>query len=693
MYGNCTGPVAGVACGKRRTLAVQMSGLQRSISYQPGLDGVRALAIGAVLLYHSLPAALPGGFLGVEVFFVLSGYLITSLLLAEWGRHQRLDLPAFWRRRARRLLPALLALLLVALAFAAVWLPGEVAQLRGDVLAAVGYVANWRAVLEQRPYFEVVGRPPLLQHLWSLAVEEQFYLLWPLLLLAGLRWLPRPALLGLVLAGAAGSAALMAGLAQPDADPSRVYYGTDTRASGLLLGAALAFVWSVERPPARVHAGLLHLVGIGSLAALVVAGLRLGETAPLLYRGGFVAVDLATVGLLAVAVHPKARPEAWLLGLPPLRWLGERSYGLYLWHWPVVALTRPELDVPLDGMPLLLLRLGATIVLAELSYRFVELPVRTGALGRAYRRWRTGRRAQRWSLSWRRLGLAGAALGYTALVAPAVATAHPPQRPAYLAADAIDTWHVENQPAPTALAEVAVHPGDADAPPAAPPAAAPVVAAPAQPPAPPLATATPLGDPPATMAGLLDDPPAAPPPDGPAAATVAVPTPLDDPAADAPAPAPLGRVTAIGDSVMIGAATALQSALGQIEIDATVGRQVNDGLARLRTYRAAGQLGDVVVVQLGNNGTFTDAQADQLLDILADVRRVVLVTLKVPRVWEGPNNAVIVAAAQRASNVVLVDWHAAAVGHPELFYDDGMHLRPAGAAAYASLITEAATAP
>lgn len=223
------------------------------LPYMPGLDGLRALAVVAVLLYHADLGWFRGGFLGVDVFFVISGYLITALLLAEWDGHARIDCVGFWLRRARRLLPALLLLLASTLLFAVVFLPDEVAGLRGDALAALLYATNWYFVFEQRSYFETFGRPSLLLHLWSLAVEEQFYILWPLLFALGMRVLGRRRFLPVVLAGAAASALAMALLYQPDSDTSRIYYGTDTRVAGLLVGAALAFVWLPGRFQGRRH--------------------------------------------------------------------------------------------------------------------------------------------------------------------------------------------------------------------------------------------------------------------------------------------------------------------------------------------------------------------------------------------------------------------------------------------------------
>src|SRR5918992_4370854 len=244
-----------------------------SLPYMPGLDGLRALAVIAVLLYHGGLTWLPGGFLGVEVFFVISGYLITALLLAQWRRYGDVDLKAFWLGRARRLLPALYLLLAVTLAYAVLFLPGEVAGLRGDVIAALGYVTNWYLVLGHESYFEAIGRPSLLKHLWSLAVEEQFYLFWPLVFWLGVsfgatRWRTRWVLMA-ALGGAAISVALMAVLFVPGVDPSRLYYGTDTRAGGLLIGAALALVWTPEsrRTPSRATVSSA-LSGLGLDTAL-----------------------------------------------------------------------------------------------------------------------------------------------------------------------------------------------------------------------------------------------------------------------------------------------------------------------------------------------------------------------------------------------------------------------------------------
>jgi peptidoglycan/LPS O-acetylase OafA/YrhL len=635
------------------------------LAYSPGLDGLRALAVIAVLLYHADLPFLPGGFLGVEVFFVVSGYLITALLLAEWRKSGRVSLKDFWLRRARRLLPALYVLLVATLAYSVVFLPGEVAGLRADAIAAVGYVTNWFLILEQESYFEAVGRPSVLQHLWSLAVEEQFYLIWPIVLAVGLgvRTTHRRqrVALAVALVGAAASAVAMASLYTPGVDPSRVYYGTDTRATGLLCGAVLAFLWSpAEEPRAsdkwaarrgrrRGRMGrrwgpavplVLDVVGVAALFVLVLFCLRLGEFEPILYRGGLVAVALATVLLIAVAVHPRSWVVSHVLGSAPLRWLGVRSYGIYLWHWPVFMVTRPELDVPFGGLPLLALRLGVTIVLADLSYRLVERPIRRGALGRAWNALREARGARRRRL---RLQWAGAVLPILALcmaLGVATALAEPPKPPSYAS-----TKHVRIESGGQAETQKAGATKDD-----APGRGAPSSRAGGQP-----ATAAQSGD----GRDIRKE------------------------------PGPRGRVTAIGDSVMLGAVDTLQQDIPRLTtIDARGSRQIPEATRVLKQLSSSGELGSVVIFHIGDNGAITDEEFDEAMDVLSDTKTVLVVNTTVPDGYQyAPNNQVLAdGVARYPDRAVLVDWHARSAGHPEYFVD-GLHLTPSGARAYADLIS------
>ena len=650
------------------------------LPYSPGLDGLRAFAVIAVLLYHADLAWIPGGFLGVEVFFVISGYLITALLLAEWRQRGRIDLKTFWLRRARRLLPALYVLLVVTLAFAVVFLPGEVAGLRGDVLAAFGYVTNWYLIFGQESYFEAVGRPSLLQHLWSLAVEEQFYLIWPPILALGLcigaTRLRRRRVLRVALFGAVASAVAMALLYAPGVDPSRIYYGTDTRATGLLCGGALAFLWApgekyriLEARHRRIMlAGrgrfrrrwgwtaplLLDILGFAALGSLVWFCLHLGEFQPFLYMGGFALVGIATTATIMAVVYPHTFIGARLLGSAPLRWIGVRSYGIYLWHWPVFMVTRPKLDVPFDGWPLLALRLAATVILADLSYRYIETPIRRGALSRAWRTLREARGPLRRRLRLQWAGALVPILASCALLGVAVAQAEPPNKPSYLAS--MKSVHTaeghEIKGEARGANKTDGRASDADS------------------------TASNEG----TQEENPGDTGDAPMAGGTAKKT------LDS---ERTAPSEFtGSVSAIGDSVMLGAIGGLQKDIqGLTVIDAQVGLQVYTATDILKSRRASGQLGDVVVVHLGNNGTFTKGEFDQIMRILSGVDKVLFVNLSVPRPWEEPNNQVIAEGVARYPNTVLVDWHSASADRPELFYKDGYHLRPEGQQIYADLIS------
>jgi peptidoglycan/LPS O-acetylase OafA/YrhL len=336
---------------------------------------------------------MPGGFLGVDVFFVISGFLITSLLTAEHTRSGTISLGRFWRRRARRLLPALYLMIAIVTVAVTLFYRSSLAELRAQLLPAFTYWTNWYLIFSHHSYFALVGRPPILQHLWSLAVEEQFYLLWPLILL-GLLWLLRNriwAVAAVTAAGVLASAAWMAALYNPVGDPSRVYYGTDTRAFGLLLGALLALLWrrrtgaersGVHRRGQESPSHLLEAVGLLALAGAIGCFLLIHQTDPFLYPRGFLLIAGLSGALIVAVVHPRAQLTREALGHGVLTWLGKRSYEIYLWHWPVFVFTRPQIDLPWGVYPTLVLRLALTLALADLSYRYVEQPIRDGALAR-----------------------------------------------------------------------------------------------------------------------------------------------------------------------------------------------------------------------------------------------------------------------------------------------------------------------
>jgi peptidoglycan/LPS O-acetylase OafA/YrhL len=355
------------------------------------LDGVRALAVTAVILYHAVPGWAVGGYFGVDVFFVLSGFLITSLLLGEWRRSGTVALGAFWGRRARRLLPALF-LMLTAVGVTAALLPQVLGSpnLFGDTAATLGYVANWHFIAQHSDYFAQVSNPSPLQHTWTLSIEEQFYLVWPLLLLVTFRVLrrrpngPSPliAVAAIAAAGAAASAVLMAVLAPTNATASvsRVYYGSDTRAQGLLVGcavAALCLWWG----PVRTAAGrrAVWLLGVAGAVGTIVMWRMVAESSAFTFHGGFAVLALCAAGVIACVTLLPGHPVARALALRPMAYLGRISYGMYLWYWPVLLVMTAG-RTHLHGTPLLAGRLLVIVAVAAASYHLVEAPIQRGAL-------------------------------------------------------------------------------------------------------------------------------------------------------------------------------------------------------------------------------------------------------------------------------------------------------------------------
>ena len=354
-----------------------------------GLDGLRAIAVAAVILYHLTPGAVPGGYIGVDIFFVISGFLITGLLVRERESTGRIRLGAFWKRRARRLLPAL-ALVGLACGSAALFVGGDVlVHLGRQILGAATFSSNWIAIGSGQSYFDSTV-PDLFRNLWSLAVEEQFYLAWPIIVLV-LALIPsrrvRMIVVGVI---AIASAAAMAALYIPGGDATRVYYGTDTHSFGLAIGAVLAL-----GAASRLRR-LLPVIGAVAIAALVAAAFVLPADSAAAYRGGLVAVALVT----ALAIAGATVEGSWLgraLDTRPIRWIGQRSYALYLWHWPVFVLVvaaMPGLDLAgIGGWELGGIALVITMAAATLSYRFVEQPVRRDGFRVTARRWFGGWRS------------------------------------------------------------------------------------------------------------------------------------------------------------------------------------------------------------------------------------------------------------------------------------------------------------
>jgi peptidoglycan/LPS O-acetylase OafA/YrhL len=360
---------------------------ERGIRYIPAIDGLRAVAVIAVILYHLGFTWIPGGFLGVDLFFVISGYVITRLLLDSIQRSGGLDLRAFYAARIRRLLPPLIFMIVTTTVVVGLWAPDTMRRFLGDTPFALFGGMNWWLVFRQTDYFEAIGRPPLLQHTWSLGVEAQFYLVWPLILLLVLRYFGKNKIPGaaLLIAAFSGIALLVVSLqidAASGSQVSHVYFGTDTHSIGLFLGAALAVRWipqNLQETVSRKAQDFIDGIGVFGFLGIIAAFLFIDETDPTLYKLAFPLAGIFGCAIITSVVHPASR-FAPILSSKPFIWIGERSYAIYLWHWVIFQVTRPNFDLEGSDWALVALRILVVFALADISLRLVELPVRSGLI-------------------------------------------------------------------------------------------------------------------------------------------------------------------------------------------------------------------------------------------------------------------------------------------------------------------------
>ncbi|WP_462417853.1 acyltransferase family protein [Kytococcus sp. Marseille-QA3725] len=655
--------------------------------YLTGLDGLRAIAVVSVMLFH-FDAGLDGGFLGVDVFFVLSGYLITSQLLVRWTSSS-VDLKHFWGRRIRRLFPAVAFLLMVVSVVMLLLDRSAVRSYVGDVLAAGTYTSNWWYILQERSYFEAAGRPPVLQHLWSLAVEEQFYLVWPLVVAAltfafltrnSRRW----AVFTIAVLGAVASSIWMGtGTAAADlpasGDTSRFYFGTDSHAMGLLTGAALAALrggagFTQEVPPLKRAGFLWTVLGLAGLAGLGWFFVTQPETSEWLYRYGFAVLAVLVAGLIIAATRPG--PVEWLLSLPVLRYLGTRSYSLYLWHWPIAAFTRPGADVEWPEPVVTIVRWGLTLLAAEVSYRLVENPVRIHGLRDTWARMRRAGRAP----------LTAAAGLTTAVVAVAVA----------LGAVAVttDPQKVEDEQVEEVLGDSDIGVEDGAQP-------TPSDGGPQE----PGDGGVPKGDVPSKGAESPTTSPKTPPATTGGKGADCDPTKITGDrvsegaeekwlgqsqlAVDTlPVPSDGTRlgdgtqcmdVTVLGDSVPMSAGPVISRAFGALDLRATVGVQATDVLEFVKSGVDAGDVkSDVVVIHTGNNGVIRKDALLEAADSLAKiegVKHIVLVRPNANTDWDEENQKVFdeIESEKLPDKVSVADWRSVSEGHDDWFLEDGTH--------------------
>jgi peptidoglycan/LPS O-acetylase OafA/YrhL len=356
---------------------------KRGIQHIPAIDGLRAVAVTAVIFYHLGFQWIPGGFLGVDLFFVISGYVITRLLLDSIERSGGLDLRGFYKARARRLLPPLLFMIVVTTFYISIWAQDSVKRFLTDTPFSLSGSMNWWLVFKEQDYFEAIGRPPLLQHTWSLAVESQFYLVWPVLLLLILKRFGKKVIpiAALAIALFSGTALFLVSL-QLDASSSvsHIYFGTDTHSIGLFLGAALAVSWIPQNFKSEVSKkaqNFIDFIGVFGLVGILGSFLLINESSPTAYKIAFPLAAIFGAAIITSIVHPASR-FAPILQNRVLLWIGERSYAIYLWHWVVFQITRPRVDIDGQDWALIALRILVVLALADISLKLVELPIRSG---------------------------------------------------------------------------------------------------------------------------------------------------------------------------------------------------------------------------------------------------------------------------------------------------------------------------
>ena len=660
------------------------------VPYLPGLDGLRAIAVVAVMIYHANSDWLAGGYLGVEVFFVISGYLITLLLIAEHERTSGVDLRSFWIRRFRRLLPALFLMMLLLTLWVALFERDALGKLRGDVIAGVFYGSNWYQIFIGAGYSAGNDFAPL-RHLWSLAVEEQFYIVWPLVMIlflrSGTRNIPKIAVglffvavaVTLVTAWLAFGGAQQSPEFTPDAywfigdrpisKPDALYLSTFSRSSGLMLGSAFAMVWrptAIMRGPLRDRGRTLDAIAGGSLAALALLAVYVSfkpneGVHGFLFNGGFFVTSIATLGLIAGITHKGAITGRYL-STPLLLWIGTRSYGLYLYHWPIFQINR---NIAANKLELheFVLCMVATCILTELSYRYVETPIRKGKLREIFATLRT-RSDQKGRTAKGPVVVCAVAAGVITVFAGAsLATAELKQNAVAesLAAGAEFTCDTLVDLDCDGVADL-----DADGNPLDADAAANGAAFTQN--EPESADGDVAADEPTSSAATDTDEAVVAP------ATTAPPTTLPTP-----------THIAVGDSVMLGAAAQLTE-LG-FTVDASESRAWSNGLDYVQQLGAQGRLPDTMVIHLGTNGPIGQSNMDGMMEAVATVPTVVLVTNDVDRDYTADNNALIYGAASANDNVQVLDWEGLVQAcEGDCLEADGFHLKPAGRRYYAAVI-------
>ncbi|EIQ4602762.1 acetyltransferase [Staphylococcus pseudintermedius] len=585
--------------------------------YMPGLDGVRAVAVIAIIIYHLNPQWLSGGFLGVDTFFVISGYLITSLLLTEYHNTGKIELMSFWLRRVKRLIPAVLFLVMGVIVLSLIFMPTEIQKVRADSIAAIFYVSNWWYIMQNVDYFEQFAVQPL-KHLWSLAIEEQFYLVFPIVLLSLLSFIRRLKSIRIIfLILLVISMIAMMVLYVPNENVARVYFGTDTRIQTLLMGVLLALVWPPFQLKAKVNRQMRTMIdtaGVVGLAILFICFKFVSETNSILYYGGFFLISTVTLLVIASSVHPSGY-FAKFLGNKVFTFIGSRSYSLYLWHYPIIVLIHHQFVQGQIPPLVYVVEILLMVLMAEFSYKFIEQPFRKEGFNifafNHLKNWRSQKVLRTWLVIILLIPTLLVIVGGFNRFAQKNST-----RVTEVNTEEIDKLITQPLPLPQLEIDGFVVKGNKQK----------------------YASWKPL---------------------------------------------------LIGDSVMVDIGDDFRSFVPKADINGKVGRQLVEAtsLAK-RQYQSYRDKNDIVVLELGTNGDFTEEQLNSLLEQFGEAD-IYLVNTRVPRSYESHVNQVLAKAAKKRANVTLVDWYSRSENHTEYFAPDGIHLQPPGVRALTNSIIQA----
>ncbi|HAR6317305.1 TPA: acetyltransferase [Staphylococcus pseudintermedius] len=584
--------------------------------YMPGLDGVRAVAVIAIIIYHLNPQWLSGGFLGVDTFFVISGYLITSLLLTEYHNTGKIKLMSFWLRRVKRLIPAVLFLVMGVIVLSLIFMPTEIQKVRADSIAAIFYVSNWWYIMQNVDYFEQFAVQPL-KHLWSLAIEEQFYLVFPIVLLSLLSFIRRLKSIRIIfLILLVISMIAMMVLYVPNENVARVYFGTDTRIQTLLMGVLLALVWPPFQLKAKVNRQMRTMIdtaGVVGLAILFICFKFVSETNSILYYGGFFLISTVTLLVIASSVHPSGY-FAKFLGNKVFTFIGSRSYSLYLWHYPIIVLIHHQFVQGQIPPLVYVVEILLMVLMAEFSYKFIEQPFRKEGFNifafNHLKNWRSQKVLRTWLVIILLIPTLLVMVGSFNRFAQKNST-----RVTEVNTEEIDKLITQPLPLPQLEIDGFVVKGNKQK----------------------YASWKPL---------------------------------------------------LIGDSVMVDIGDDFRSFVPKADINGKVGRQLVEAtsLAK-RQYQSYRDKNDIVVLELGTNGDFTEKQLNSLLEQFGEAD-IYLVNTRVPRSYESHVNQVLAKAAKKRANVTLVDWYSRSENHTEYFAPDGIHLQPPGVRALTNSIIQ-----